>query len=187
MDEQKAKIGAAVQSVLDQAAGNGLMAGAFGSLYNFLNLVVFYNVTEYFDACKSEPADTSRRAQSRALFNAVVALDSAVDYLFHAEQRQEPDVPTFLKNLNEPALLEIREIANAVKHCVRRRDDQLQASQVARPELGYAVDTSEGVKVQLRFSVEFFETAKQSIERAWQFWFDKSREIERVFPLVADT
>lgn len=181
MDRTKSRIEAAVQSVLDEVAGKGLMTGAFGSLYNFLNLVVFYNVTEYFDAYESEPADSTRRAQSRALFNAVVALDSAADYLFHAEQRQEPDTMAFLKKLNEPALLEIREIANAVKHCVRRKPEQLQAAQVARPSLDAGVDTTAGVSVQLRFSVQFFEAAKPSIERAWQFWFDKGREIERGF------
>jgi len=181
MDGKQSQIEAAVQSVLDELAGKGLIAGAFGSLYNFLNLVVFYSVTEYFDACESEPADSTRRAQSRALFNAVVALDSAADYLFHAEQRQEPDTLAFLKNLNEPALLEIREIANAVKHCVRRKPQHLQAAQVARPNLHAVVDATAEVNVQLRFSVQFFEAARPNIERAWQFWFDKSREIEQAF------
>jgi len=181
MDGKQSQIEAVVQSVLDEVAGKGLMAGAFGSLYNFLNLVVFYNVREYFDACESEPADSTRRAQSRALFNAVVALDSAADYLFHAEQRQVPDTLAFLKNLNEPALLEIREIANAVKHCVRRKPQHLQAAQVARPNLHAVVDATAEVNVQLRFSVQFFEAARPNIERAWQFWFDKAREIEGGF------
>lgn len=179
MDERKASVEEAVQAVLDEVTGNGLMAGAFGNLHNFLHFVVFYNVTEYFDSCKSDEPDITRRAQSRALFNAVVALDSAADYLFHAESRPGQDVLTFLRNLNEPALLEIREIANALKHCVRRRPEQLHAAQVARPALGFEVDTSRDIAVKLQFSVDFFVTANQSIEKAWQFWFDCAQQIER--------
>jgi hypothetical protein len=179
MDEQKAKIEAAVQSVLDEVGGKGLMAGAFGSLDNLLNLVVSYNVMEYFDVREKEHGDPIRRVPARALFNAVVALDSAADYLFHALPGRRQDLPAFLKSLDEPALLEIREIANAVKHCVRRRPEQLQAAEVALPGVTFEVSANEGVNIRLQFSVEFFDAANRSIEKAWQFWFDKSREIER--------
>jgi hypothetical protein len=178
-EDLKPKIEAAVQSVVDEVSGRGLMAGAFGSLYNFLNLVVFYNVREYFDVRETEHGDPIGRVQARALFNAVVALDSAADYLFHAQPGESRNISAFLKSLNEPALLEIREIANAVKHCVRHRPEKLHAAEVARPGVAFEVEASEGFRVNLQFSVAFFDAANQSIERAWQFWFDKSRELER--------
>jgi hypothetical protein len=179
MDDIDAQVRAAVQAVVNEAAGTGYMAGAFGSLYNFLSFIVFPNVIEYFDTCKLENRDIIRRDQSRALFNAVVALDSAADYLFHAEGRQERDPAAFIRALNVPALVELREIANAVKHCVRHRPEQLHSASVARPGVGFDLDTSNGIQVKIQFSMDFFEVANRHVEGAWHFWMAKSREIEQ--------
>lgn len=180
MDERDARIQAAVQAVMAEAAGTGMMAGAFGSLYNFLNLIVFPNVIEYFHANESDTPDLTRRRQSRAFFNAVVALDSAADYLFHSSTpRSERDASAFIRALGVPALVELREIANAIKHCVRHRPEQLHAANVAKPALGAELDTSNGVQVKLEFSVEFFKVADEHLGAAWRFWMEKSRELER--------
>lgn len=94
------------------------LGGPLGSFRNFLAMVALPNCIDYFDAEKRETGDTTRREETRHLFNAVVALDSVVDYMFH-EQGAPGRLADFIATLNAPEVAALREIANALKHCVR--------------------------------------------------------------------
>ena len=165
-----------------------MITGAFDCLYNFLHVVVFDNCSDYFQSIGANEQDITRRHQSRAFFNAIVALDSAVDYLFHAESREEKNVQEFLQNLNVPALLEIREIANAVKHCERNRPDKLRAAAVAKTQGDVHIDMSdqETIGISLSISVSYFEEVRPHISAAFKFWLEKSDSIEMARAITND-
>jgi hypothetical protein len=137
---------------------------------------------------EADEQDITRRHQSRLFFNAIVALDSAADYLFHAESREEKNVQEFLQNLNVPALLAIREIANAVKHCERNNPDKLRAAAVAKTKGDVHIDMSdqEKIGISLRISVGFFEEVHPYISTAFKFWLDKSDSIEMARAITND-
>ena len=120
------------------------------------------------------------KRQSQLFVNAVVALDSAADYLYCSTEHGQQKIEDFLKELGEPALLEVREWANAMKHCKRWNPKKLQAVDVAKPTCDFRADTlaPEQVRLRLEFSVRFFEEASPVVKAAMEFWFEQSRLIE---------
>jgi hypothetical protein len=162
------------------------LAPVFANLHNFLHFVVFDNFVEYDMARTSDPADSTRRKQQRLLFNAVVAFDSAVDHAFQLTggAKNEAEFLTNVLAKQEPALLRVREIANAMKHCVTRNRDRLDASGLATTTLHVSV-TIDGraPNVDLGLTSELIPDADEALDRAWRFWHGVAERIDRREPL----
>ncbi len=175
--------GKAPEEVLRQLFDKALdvFKGPFGSLRNFLEMVALPNCVDYFQEAETESRDAIRREQTRHLFNATVSLDSAVDYMF-SEQTQASSVTALIASMPSE-IGELREIANALKHCVRGRNDragQFQpdpsktaAKAVVRPKFNVTVkltnqDGPPGVKVDV--SAELLAVANKSLAAAFAFW-----------------
>jgi hypothetical protein len=155
--------------------------GSFGSLRNFLERVALPNCVDYFWEAKKETRDKTKREQTRHLFNAIVSLDSAVDYMFH-EHTEAPTVTALIAGL-PPEIGELRELANALKHCVRGNDrggrfqpspSKTPAKAVVYPKINVTVKlTNEGgpAGVKLDVSTEMLATANEILGRAFGYWF----------------
>jgi hypothetical protein len=162
------------------------LAPVFANLHNFLNFVVFYNFVEYDQARDADPADSTRRNQQRLLFNAVVAFDSAVDYAHHVAGGHG-SATEFLANVlgrKEPALVRLREFANAMKHCATRNPAKLDASGLATASLHFAVTVQDGApSVELKLTTDLIADLEDVLTRAWHFWHDVAGRIDRQEPL----
>jgi hypothetical protein len=162
------------------------LAPVFASLHNFLNFVVFENFVEYDQARTSDPADSTRRRQQRLLFNAVVAFDSAVDYAFQITGGAK-DATEFLTKVlakKEPALLRVREFANAMKHCVTKSRDRLDASGLATTTIHVSITIEDGApNVDLDLTTDLIADAEQALDSAWRFWHGVAERIDRREPL----
>ena len=84
-------------------------------LHNFLNSVVLKNCIEYFRVEEQQAASSSNPERVRLFFNAVTAVDSALDYAFEAEA-YSCGLDSFLEFLarTEPALRAVRRIARSL-------------------------------------------------------------------------
>jgi hypothetical protein len=162
------------------------LAPVFANLHNFLNFVVFYNFVDYDQARNADQADSTRGNQQRLLFNAAVAFDSAVDYV-HQVAGGQGTATDFLVNVlgkKEPALVWLREFANAMKHCVTRNPAKLDASGLATTTLHFAVRVQDGVpSVDLQLTTALIADAEDALTRAWHFWHDVAGRIDRQEPL----
>jgi hypothetical protein len=147
---------------------------AFANLHNFVHFIVLNNCVDYFSATKSNPSDSTRRDELRHLFNAVVALDSAVDHAFAARPRTMK-FPAFFEELakREPAILRVRELANALKHCVTNSQARPNAVDLAQTTVHVEVDACKPEPVvNVRLSTSVLGDVKQTIEAAFNFWRD---------------
>ena len=166
-------------------AGTGVFCGPFESSRAFVETIALTNCVEYFSETKR---DVLNRRRSLRLFNAVVSLDSAVDYLWHDRGHPVP-LQVFLDELarEEPALKELRELSNALKHCTRGRQDKKgfkiddrkrHAGEVVPMNLKVDVgaDASGEPAVTLTISSDLLEEAHSVLERAFRFWQARAQE-----------
>jgi hypothetical protein len=158
-----------------------IFKGSFGSLRNFLETVALQNCVDYFRELEKESPDKTKREQARHLFNAIVSLDSAVDYMFW-EQTQAPTVKALIAGLPSE-IGELREMANALKHCVRGGYDKggrfqpnpskTPAKAIVRPQVNVTVKlTNEGGPAGIRMDVstELLEAAHRALLAAFGYW-----------------
>lgn len=160
--------------------------GAFGNLHNFVHFIALNNCVEYFNA-EPNPADTTQRERSRMLFNAVVALDSAADHAYYAETR-DVTFKQFRAQLCkiEPALDELRELANAMKHCVTGRADRLNGVELAQTTVVFDLDSSNQPWPAIRAEVEtqLLADADRILEAAFRFWVGQAQSMDARAPRV---
>ena len=160
-----------------------ILKGTFGSLHNFLAWIALPNCEAYFHR-DEERDDSLYRERSRLLFNAVVALDSAVDYSFSEAASGRSD--EFMAELlgTHPELGELRELANAMKHAIRGRDtkqgfrvweDKLHAAKLVTPRLSAEIDISNPASpkvVNLDLTADLVDRADEILGAAFRHWFD---------------
>jgi len=158
---------------------------SFATLHNFLNHIALNNCVEYFEAQKANPADRTRRDEHRHLFNAVVALDSLVDHLYHAKTRTET-FERYREDLlaKEPVLRKVRELANALKHCVthdKPNKRKPNAADLAELTLHVKVDFSGELPsiTSVDVSAEFLLDAPKTVEEAWNYWIEYAHQLDR--------
>lgn len=154
-----------------------LFDGPFGTSANYLTMIALPNCVEYFGELEQPNPGIVRREQARRLFNAVVALDAAVEYVYHAENRAiSMTASAFIKSLGSE-VERLRDVANALKHCVRgndrtvpfRRDDaKTHAHGYATTNLSVSVDLSAG-HVQVTGDT-VLDDAHAALLAAWQYW-----------------
>jgi hypothetical protein len=158
-----------------------IFKGSFGSLRNFLEMVALPNCVDYFREAEKETRDKTKREQTRHLFNAIVSLDCAVDYMF-SEQTQVSSFRVFFSG--QPAeVRNLREISNALKHCVRGSEkgglfrpdpSKTAAKAVVYPKINVTVKlTNEGgpAGVKLDVSTEMLGAANEVLTAAFGYWF----------------
>lgn len=158
-----------------------IFKGTYSSLHNFLAFVALPNCVAYFSETNAETKDVIQRERGRCLFNAVVSLDCAVEYLFH-ETRFDDQGPSSVADVlaGNPVLARLRDISNAMKHCVRGKaskngfaadDTKKHASDLSSTTVKGTVGL-EGEVVQLDVSLktEFDAAAVHALEDAWRYW-----------------
>src|SRR6188768_306251 len=157
---------------------------AFANVHNFLHFILLPNCIESFDAQEQNTNDTTRRDEHRHMFNAVVGLDSAVDHAFSAKPRKI-SFERYRDELiaREPVLGKLREVANALKHCVTRdtpAKPRPNAADVSQLTINVDVGLSEGgtliTKVDL--TTEFLLDAKKTVEEAFRFWLAYAQTLD---------
>lgn len=157
---------------------------SFATLHNFLNHIVLNNCVEYFHSQEANPGDRTRRDEHRHLFNAVVALDSVVDHLYFAKSRTETFQVFFDQVATEaPVILKVRELANALKHCVTRdrpNKPKPNAADLAELKLHVKVDFSGEVPsvTSVDVSAEFLLDAPKTVEEAWNYWIQYAHKLD---------
>lgn len=171
--------------------------GAFANLHNFLFFVALPNCTEFFRLEQAETeemekrgelADPTKRELSRALFNAVVSLDAVLDYAFHAERGGTNQRPfNEMLEQHEPAITELREISNALKHCVTRADAKTNSAEVlhtyVQAQLGVTEVTSSRVTVKIE--AELLAKARSALTAAFRFWLSQGQKMDARDPRLA--
>jgi hypothetical protein len=170
--------------------------GAFGNLHNFLHFIALPNCLDFFHREQSEReevanngqvADVTRRELSRVLFNAVVSLDTVLDYAFHAEGGG-PDQGPFNQRLfqKERALAELREISNAMKHCVTRNADRLDGAEVVQTRIhGEAVVTDAlAVNVTIQIEAKVISRANDALGNSFRFWLSQGQQMNAYAPRI---
>jgi hypothetical protein len=160
-----------------------VLAPAFANVHNFVYFIVFDNCRAYFDSITQNPNDSTRRDEYRHLFNAVVALDSAVDHAYHAKSRPGIGDKQYLAELaaKEPAIGKLRELANALKHCITTSDKKPNAQDLARSLVHVSVAISQEhppVVTSIKLSSEVLLDAKETIEAAFGFWMGYAKQLE---------
>jgi hypothetical protein len=157
---------------------------AFANVHNFLHFIVLPNCIEYFDAQEQNPNDSTRRDEHRHLFNAVVGLDSAVDHSFNAKPRSI-SFEQYRDDLiaREPILGKLREVANALKHCVTRdkpAKPKPDATDLSKLTINVHVDVSSvGTSVtKVDLTTEFLLDAKRTVEEAFRFWLTYAQKLD---------
>lgn len=158
------------------------LLGPLGSFRNFVSMIVLPNVCDYDREQKrlaeGLSKDSTRRELTRRLFNAVVALDSAVDHYYH-DVKPGTSLQDFLKTL-PPEIAQLRELSNAMKHCVRGTekkgvftvaDGKAHAKDIAKTHIEGSVTIENGVPVvQLTFSSTLLEGADELLGSAFRYW-----------------
>src|SRR6187402_599151 len=170
--------------------------GAFGNLHNFLHFIALNNCVDFDHHARSEEeelaakgriADVTQRKYSRLLFNAVTSLDAVLDYAFHAEgggtdeQQREFNKVLFAK---EPALAELREVSNAMKHCITRNSNKLNGEGVIQTRITGEVTVSRElhVDVHVQFEVDIVPRATDALEKAFRFWMTQGQQMNARSP-----
>jgi hypothetical protein len=160
-----------------------VLAPAFANVHNFVYFIVFDNCRAYFDSTTQNPNDSTRRDEYRHLFNAVAALDCAVDHAYHSKSRPGVTDKQYLVELaaKEPAIGKVRELSNALKHCITTSDKRPNARDVARSRIHVSVVISEEhppIVTSIKLSSEVLLGAKETIEAAFRFWMDYAKQLE---------
>jgi hypothetical protein len=141
---------------------------------------VLPNCQEYLHLCEGEQPDPTRRELSRALFNAIVALDSAVDHAFYSEPR-DVTFAEFFRQLSaeNPVIGEVRELANAMKHCVTRRADRLDGAELAQGYIDVEIDLEPSKpRVKVELGTDLLDDADRVMEAAFKFWFECAHQMD---------
>ena len=158
------------------------LLGPLGSFRNFISMIALPNVCDYDHEQKRHAEglskDSTRRELTPLLFNAVVALDSAVDLYYH-DVNPGTSLQDFLKTL-PPEIAQLRELSNAMKHCVRGTekkgvytvaDGKTHAKDIAKTHIEGSVTFENGVPdVQLTFSSTLLEGAVELVGAAFRYW-----------------
>lgn len=167
------------------SAMTSTLAGPLASFYNFLNMVALPNCVAYFEEKDdADRPDTTKRELTRLLFNAVVSLDSAFDYRYH-QVGSDGKVTEHLKAYSIehgcPALVELRDISNALKHCIRGygtkpNPDKVHAPQILPVQMQGSVSVSDGIPtVTATLSAEILAQADEALTKAFHYWYDWSQ------------
>lgn len=160
------------------------LLGPLGSFRNFVSMIALPNVCDYYHEQKRHAEglskDSTRRELTRLLFNAVVALDSAVDHCYH-DLNPGKSLQDFLRTL-PPEIAQLRELSNAMKHCVRgtekkgvftMADGKTHAKDIAKTHIKGSVTLENGVPdVQLTFSSALLEGVDELVGAAFRYWVD---------------
>lgn len=151
--------------------------GLLGSHTNYLAHVALDNCVDYFglveaqkEECRDETPDRYKRL--RYFLNAIESLNNIPEYFFHEYKGQQQWNDSQLNNIlgqirsKHAILRDIEQIANAYKHCIRRKSDDLHAGDMQSPLLELSIG-SNGVKV--KYSCESIED-EEIMGEAFRFW-----------------
>jgi len=141
----------------------------------------------YERTMRDEP-DVFERKRAASLFAAVVAFDAVPEYVFHdlGVWSREQDLRAELAR-GQPALGELHEIANALKHCRRGRinkanrfevsESKMHAVDVAPADLQVGVDVGDGgvVRVTASFGAPIADRIHACLGECWRFWVAASQ------------
>src|SRR5690606_299108 len=172
--------------------------GAFGNLHNFLHFIALNNCVDLFHeeqveeeqiAERGKPADSTRRKYSRLLFNAVVSLDSVLDHAFSAEGGgKQNEQWAFNEKLfkKEPALRDLREVSNALKHCVTRSSKKVDGVDLVQNQLEGAVRINEdgSFEVNTVIQSEVLAMAREALPQAFRFWRAQGQQMDARNPRI---
>lgn len=174
------------------------LAGPFGNLHNFLHFIALPNCSELAELEQGEReeieekgriADSTRREFSRALFNAVVSLDSVLDYAFQAEGGgTAQDQHAFNARLfeKEPGLNDLREVANAMKHCVTWNPQRMNGEAVVRTSIRGDVTVTADLEVTVDLQIEshIIDKAGTALPKAFRFWLSQGQRMNAFAPRI---
>ncbi len=120
--------------IYDYKTYSGILQWPLGSHRNYITHIALPNCLEYF-SCKKHNEEEGRSgipikyAELRLFLNAVESLNNIPDYLYseHTNRlKKYKDEVKFRAALSGkfPVLDKLSNLANAYKHCVRRKDDK---------------------------------------------------------------
>ncbi len=177
-----------------------LLGSPFANHFAFLNFVALPLFVAY-ERRMREPADAFERSRSASMFAAVVALDAVPEYVFH-DLGAWPSEGELRRELarGAPALGELHELANALKHCRRGRlnratgrfevaDGKLHAADVAPTDAQVGVEMGEGgaVRVTLSLGAPILARIPECLEECWRFWVAASQSPDGCERLILET
>lgn len=162
--------------------------GPLGSHRNYLTHIALSNSVDYMALVKGheETSDVSTSAkytELRYFLNAVESLNNILDYYFYENEAiiSELTVEAFKRSVHDahPELQDLADLANAYKHCVRKRNGRKRtnvpwARDWQIPEVRIGIDQSERPNVKIKADYRFQGPTSQHVEvfnKAFKFWF----------------
>lgn len=188
----------------ERSSGFYCTSGAFDSTYHFISEIVLPNF-QFFEKSFTSSPGNQKAGSFRSFYNSVVSMNSILDYLFwecldlqniinngegdSAEYQgilsvKMEEEGRFRNNLYKlyPVLSDIHEIANALKHCKRKKTGKIGASTVFQQsstlkvnlELNIGNYTQNNIKSSSSIETEatIIGTHLNTLKSGFSFWIN---------------
>jgi len=173
-----------------------IFKGPLGSFFNYLQYIALDNCLDYIRLAKGNKEEGRNKTpdkykQLRYFLNAIESLNNLPEYFFHQYKKEEnwseKDLNTILGGIRQKhkVLRDIEQIANAYKHCIRRNQTHLHATDLQSPNLTATIG-QDGVDVNYDFkSIE----DEELMGEAFKFWIDYLNNPDKavLIPLSSST
>lgn len=173
------------------------MMSPFSNHYQYIQHIVLNNLWAF--KCSFKEDRNNIRRNSCLFFNAVVSVNHIPDYMFWEWEedlknigiKKEFALYSHLEKIDDFSFMKnIREVANAAKHCVRRDKSKMKAREISKEFIKMDVDIPEriekieDIKIKSDFSTEsYYEKNLHVIENAYHFWknYHPNKYKEKIF------
>jgi hypothetical protein len=162
--------------------------GPLGSHLNYLNHIALQNCSDYFQLAKAQEERSSQLSTSdkyerlRYFLNSIESLNNILEYFYHEYKSEEgwPEIicPQILGNMRKKHSIfeNIEQVANAYKHCIRRKSASLHASDLQSPQI--IISIIEG-NVSVKYEFDSIECENTIMGEAYRFWVGYSQKPDK--------
>ena len=152
-----------------------IFKGPLGSHLNYISMIALANCCDYFDLVKEHKEKSLNKTPDqvkrlRYFLNAITSLNNIPEYIYHEykEEKALGKENDFLNKFREayPIMNDIAVVANAYKHCQRRKENDVHAKDLQNPSL--IIQMAEGSS-KSTFNIDSIED-EELLGEAFRFW-----------------
>lgn len=168
-----------------------MLAGPLSNHENYLIHIALANFCEYnslvqYQEEKGLNKTPAQYKRLRYFLNTIESLNNVLEYFFHdvkeAQGWKDKELNNILGKIRNKhkILRDIEQIANGYKHCIRRDNKNLQASDMHSSTVIISLDEN-GIRVDLGFDSIVDDNLMRD---AWKFWlgYRQDPNIEKLLP-----